>query len=233
MPRVLRSTCLLAVIGVALLLGACADLPSRTSAQATGPYTLLVVRRAWHVDVGWSAGELKSPLNTVAAQFPGLRYLLFGFGDRHYLLDHDHGSGGMLAALWPGGGLLLVTGLSNTPQQAFGADEVLEIGVSEQQLRDAQQFVWRSLADEDGTVKPLQVGPYDGSFFYATPLKYSAAHTCNTWAAEVLRAAHLPVRSRGVVFAGQLWRQAQVLARRASAQPSGVLAPSDSALPSR
>ncbi|MGH8231451.1 MAG: DUF2459 domain-containing protein [Steroidobacteraceae bacterium] len=229
MPSVPRATCLVVIIGAALLLAACSEAPARKS---DGPYTLYVVRRDWHVDVGFSAADLGPPLTMVAAQFSALRFLLFGFGDRHYLLDKDHGSGGMLAALWPGPGLLLVTGLANTPQQAFGRDEVIEIAVSAEQLRDAQQFVWRSLSAQDNAVRPLQVGPYDGSFFYATPLKYSAAHTCNTWAAEALRAAHLPVRTGGVVFAGQLWRQARHLGQAANADSPGAAMPTASALPS-
>jgi hypothetical protein len=45
------------------------------------------------------------------------------------------------------------------------------------------------------------------SLFFAAAPKYSAVHTCNTWAAEALRAAGLPIHSRGVVFASQLWSQ--------------------------
>lgn len=229
MPRVLRATCLVVAIGAGVLLGACAHAPLRKS---DGSYTLYVVRRNWHVDVGFSAADLNPPLTSVGSQFPALSYLLFGFGDRHYLLDKDRGFGGMLAALWPGDGLVLVTGLTNTPQQAFGQDQVIEIGVSGEQLRDAQQFVWGSLSEQDHAVLPLQAGPYEGSLFYATPLKYSGAHTCNTWAAEAVGAAYLPVRSRGVVFAGQLWRQVRPLAKLHNADPSGLARPVESALPS-
>jgi hypothetical protein len=229
MPPALRATCLVVIIITALLLGACSDAPARKS---EGPYTLYVVRRDWHVDVGFSAADLSPPLTRVGSQFSALRFLLFGFGDRHYLLHKDHGFGAMLAPLWPGRGLLLITDLTNTPQQAFGRDQVIEIAVSAEQLRDAQQFVWRSLSAQGDAVRPLQVGPYDGSFFYATPLKYSAAHTCNTWAAEALRAAHLSVRTRGVVFAGQLWRQARHLGHPLNADSTGAATASASGLPS-
>ena len=42
---------------------------------------------------------------------------------------------------------------------------------------------------------------------------YSAVHTCNTWAAETLRAGGLPVHAAGVIFAGQLWTQMSRLQR--------------------
>jgi hypothetical protein len=43
--------------------------------------------------------------------------------------------------------------------------------------------------------------------------KYSALHTCNTWASEVLRAAPLRTHRWGVLFAGQVWSQVRRLQR--------------------
>jgi hypothetical protein len=80
-------------------------------------------------------------------------------------------------------------------------------------------------------------GPYDESAYYGASARYSALHTCNTWAAEALRAAGLDVRTRFVVFAGQTWNQARKAQKRAHirittslcparpASPEGVLAP--------
>jgi hypothetical protein len=42
--------------------------------------------------------------------------------------------------------------------------------------------------------------------------RYSALYTCNTWAADTLRSAGLPVRSTMTLLAGQLWRQVTRLA---------------------
>jgi hypothetical protein len=198
-----------------------ADQDSHGSPQRSA--VIYVVRRAWHVDIGFAAAELQPPLAALRESLPGAHYVLFGFGDRHYLVDQDRGAGGMLAALWPGAGVLLVTGLSASAQDAFGAAHVIEIRVSASQAAAAQRFVWQSLAAPDqargdingdiqaDTVTPLRAGPYDGSLYYASPVRYSALHTCNTWAAQALRAAHLDVHSARVVFAGQLWIQARRL----------------------
>jgi hypothetical protein len=147
----------------------------------------------------------------VRADFPATRYLLFGFGDRHYLLDKDRGFGGMLAALWPGPGLVLVTSVATTLPAAFGDGNVIEISVTPAQAAEAQELVWQSLAATNGAIAPLLAGPYDDSLYYASSERYSALHTCNTWAAETLHAAHLAVHSEGIEFAGQVWRQAQRL----------------------
>jgi hypothetical protein len=216
MPRLLRATIATALLICGALLGACSAAPPRAvehdaRGSPDSAAVIYVVRRQWHVDIGFAAGDLQPPLAMLAAEFPGARTLLFGFGDRHYLLDQDRGVGGMLAALWPGAGVMLVTGLGASAQDAFGEGHVIELQVSVSQAAAAQRFVWQSLTAKKDAVTPLRVGPYDGSLYYASPQRYSALHTCNTWAAQALQAAQLKVHSAGVVFAGQLWSQARRL----------------------
>jgi Protein of unknown function (DUF2459) len=171
-----------------------------------------VVRRGWHVDVGMALTDLQPPLQMVAAAFPGSRYLLFGFGDRRYLVR----GGNLLAALWPGPGIILATSV-RTPQlgDAFGDENVIQLRLSTQQMRTLQGFIWATLLSHEGSVMPLAPGPYPGSAYYEAVQRYSALHTCNTWAAEALKSGELPVKSVGVEFAWQLWHQVQRLQGRA------------------
>ena len=192
-------------------------------AQMAHADTVYVVRRGWHIDVGFDVPELVAPLASVAREFPGARCLLFGFGDRRYLMAKHSHVPAMLGAIWPGEALVLVTGLTATPAEAFGQKQVIALDVSPSQSRELQAFVAHSLRTTDGSgfegsqgadgalgTGPFAVaapGPYSGSLFYSSDLKYSGVHTCNTWVAEGLRSAQLPVRSRGTLFARQLWRQ--------------------------
>lgn len=190
---------------------------------------IYVVRRGWHIDVGFAAADMQAPLNSVAAQFPGVRYLFFGFGDRHYLLAKNRNAPVLLGALWPGRGLILATALGSPPQEAFGATHVIALAVSQDQARRAQEFIWRSLDrqstedPEKNVVTPYAPGPYEGSLYFAAAPRYSAFHTCNTWAAQSLATAALPIRSSGVLFAGQLWSQVRRLEKeQATAIPRGA-----------
>ncbi len=183
---------------------------------------IYVVRRGWHIDVGFAAADIQPSLNSVAGQFPEMRYLFFGFGDRHYLLAKHRNTSVLLDALWPGRGMILATGLSSSPQEAFGTVHVAALAVSEEQARDAQAFIRRSLDEqsagrEGGALKPYRSGPYEGSLYFAATPRYSAFHTCNTWAAESLAAAGLPIHSAGVIFAGQLWVHVRRLEKKQSA----------------
>jgi hypothetical protein len=135
----------------------------------------------------------------------------------------------LLGALWPGPALLLVTGLKATPGEAFGAEQVIALAVTRPQLEAAQRYVWTSLVTHQGALSIYARGPYPGSLYYPAAQRYSALHTCNTWAAETLRAAALHVHHAGVLFAGQLWgqvRRLQAAPAAASAQLQGGLVPS-------
>jgi Protein of unknown function (DUF2459) len=208
-------------------------LPRHAAGDSSSSALIYVIKRKWHVDIGFGAPDVRPPLAALRAEFPGTQFLLFGFGDRHYLLDEDRGLRGALAALWPGPGVILVTGLATTLQTAFGADNVIEIPVTTAQLRLVQNFVWQSLSGQDSAVAPLRAGPYEGSLYYSSSQAYSAVHTCNTWAAQALQAAGLPVHSFGVELSGQLWIQAKRLGHRPDAGPTGSDLPPSRAEPSQ
>ena len=192
---------------------------------------IYLARRGWHVDIGFAAADLKSPLKSLLDEFPGAQYLFFGFGDRRYLLAKNRNAPVLLAALWPGRGMILATGLTSPPSAAFGAAHVVTLAVAARQASDAQDFVWYSMdkqaesgqQGESGQqtanrrVKSYGPGPYEGSLFFTATPNYSAFHTCNTWVAESLAVAALPIHSGGVIFAGQLWRQVRRLEKKQSA----------------
>ncbi len=73
--------------------------------------TIWVIGRGWHTEIGVEAGAIDPALSDVRAEFPGVRVLVFGFGERAYLLHREHDFGDMLAALVPGPGAILVTAL--------------------------------------------------------------------------------------------------------------------------
>jgi hypothetical protein len=200
----------LALSMLALSLAGCVAMPKSalpSSWQSTA--VIYLVRRSWHIDIGFSASDLDPPLKSMGAGFAGARFLLFGFGDRRYLQSKSKRVPNMLGALWPGQGLLLMTGLAGTPAQAFGTGEIITLPVSAQQLRAAQTAILASVALRDGAPISDGPGPYPGSAYWRAIQTYSAFHTCNTWAAETLKAASFPVRSTGVIFAAQLWEQAR------------------------
>ena len=208
----------LLTVAILTMLGGCCgslrDSPERPGSYRSSTSTVIyVVRRGWHIDIGFAAGDLSPPLASLSSRLPGARYLVFGFGDRQVLMNKDQGLPEKFAALWPGKGVVLLTGLTAPPMEAFGAGQVIALTVTAAQSRAAQAFVWNSLSKQYQSVDPSEAGPYPGSLYFRANSGYSGFHTCNTWAAEVLKAAGMPIRSTGTIFAWQLWTQVSKIDR--------------------
>jgi uncharacterized protein (TIGR02117 family) len=221
----------LAIALTAFALAACGTVPLRYTQLQGGtdagpPVVIYVIKRSWHTDIGFNAADLHLPLASLRPMLPEASYLLFGFGDRHYFMHQGESIATTIGAAWPGAGLVLMTGLTETPEQAFSAAGVTRLTLTATQARRLESFVWDTLATRDNAATALAAGPYDGSFYYASTTRYSGLHTCNTWTAEGLQAAGLPIRSFGVEFSGQVWRQVHKIRRQQNASRGGdVLQP--------
>ena len=110
-----------------------------------------------------------------------------------------------MRALSPGPAVMLVIGLSAAPVPSDNASAVY---ISRQGIARLLQWLWNELAkDAAGQPHRIAAGPYRQSLFYAATGSYDMTHTCNTWTAEALRVAGLPVRAAGVVFAEDITAQ--------------------------
>jgi hypothetical protein len=197
-----------------LVLPGCATVPRRhpqRAAAASASRWLYVVRRGWHVDIGLEVDALGPQLQPLAREFPGATYLVFGFGDRHYLLARKRGLSETFGALWPGDGLILLTALNAAPARAFPTGEVIALRVNQDQELAAEAFIRRSVDSAEADPRPYAPGPYAGSAFFLATQRYSALYTCNTWVAADLAAAGLPVHGPRVLLAGELWAEVRGL----------------------
>ncbi len=203
-------------------------MPQETAAPAVSTAQqpsadVYVLRRGRHTDLILPVAQLHGPLTAVAADFPGARYLTFGFGDRQYVLATHKNLAHLLLAPLPGAGLLLVTGLQDEPAEVYGAEHLVALPLQPQKIDAIAGFVWDSLQQDDkGAVPPYLPGQYPGNVYYPSKRVYYGLYTCNTWTAEALRSAGLPVRSFDVVFAAQVWDQVRVMAARTQAGGPGI-----------
>ena len=123
-------------------------------------------------------------------------------------MAQDFGLGDLLRAAVPGPAVMLVIPLETSPEAFFGASNVFLLHAPPDGTKRLSQFLWEYLViEENGTPGRIGTGPYPQSVFYASTGTYNLGHTCNTWTAEALRAAGLPVNAAGVVFAGQVLDQ--------------------------
>src|SRR5215472_12116770 len=192
------------------------ELAGCSGASPVEPYTgtasrtelLYVISGGWHTELGLPAGAISGPLAALKSEFPSARYLVFGWGARDYYMARNPGVADMLRALAPGPAVMLIVPLKMPPETFFGASNTLIVHVSRDGVERLSELLYNYLAaDEDRNPGCIGTGPYPESVFYASTGTYNLSHTCNTWTAEALYAAGLPVNAAGVVFAGQVLDQ--------------------------
>jgi len=169
---------------------------------------IFVISGGWHTELGLSLGAISGPLAALKPGFPGARYLVFGWGARDYYMANKADIGDLLRAAAPGPAVMLVIPLEIPAEAFFGASNVFVLPAAREGIQRLSEFVWDYLAvDKEGPPRRIGAGPYPQSVFYASTGTYNLGHTCNTWTAEALRVAGLPVSAAGVVFAGQVLDQ--------------------------
>jgi Protein of unknown function (DUF2459) len=210
------------IAGATATVGGCGATPNRVDATPVGGETVTVIDRGWHTDIALPTEALSGPVGSVVQEFPGARFLVFGFGDHAYYMSRDETFFGTLAALFPGPGVILVTALRASPADAFGADHVVTLRLSCAELESLSSFLRRALASSaDGAMQRLGDGPYPGSMFYASRESYDLFHDCNRWTLAALHSGGLLADPDGVIFAGQVMEQARrIAARQRQLQPS-------------
>ena len=194
------------------LLSGCASVP-RDASIPDGTARIYVVERAWHTDIGLPVDEVSGPLASLESGFPGIRFMVFGFGERAYYMAHDENSFTMLGALFPSRSAVLLTALNAAPDVAFADYRVVTLRLPQSGVDRIAAAIWQSLEQRDGAAVRLTDGPYLGSVFYAGSETYDAFNTCNTWTASLMRGAGFPVNTH-VLFADEVMRQAEQIAAR-------------------
>lgn len=208
-----RLAALVRPCAITLALAACA---APVALPPPGPVagSLAVAKRGWHTDVCLRREDAEARIAALARGFEDARFLCFGFGERDYMVEQDHGPLTMLSALLPSRATLVATALRDPPATAFGAANVASIGVSRAGLAGFQAFVLESLRT-DGAGQPVQLSEdayrHRDSVFYAATATYDGFYTCNTWTGDALRSAGVPVND-GALFAGDVMRQVRKLA---------------------
>ncbi|MGV0027707.1 TIGR02117 family protein [Phormidesmis priestleyi] len=124
------------------------------------------------------------------------RYLKFGWGDRDFYMNTPSWSevkitNVLRALLMPRNPTAMyVQGYTDLPQEK--GVEIKCVGVSQQEYSQLIDFIENSFQrDAKGAPIRIQDGANETSGFYEGTGHYSALKTCNTWAANGLRAANI------------------------------------------
>ena len=175
--------------------------------MAAGP-NIWVSETLIHTEIGVRVSDLRGKLAELARNFPDREVLTFGFGKRNYFLSSQPRIFATVFAPIPGLGAMEVGAHAGPPPGA------LMLAVSPDGLG-------RLLAALEGSfdVDLTPLSAQAGRQYFAASRLYTFAYTCNTWTAEMLATAGLPVRSGLVVTANGVMNQAVGGCREPSRQP--------------
>lgn len=181
-----------------LTLAGCAALPEAPACDLAAGPRIWLLDAGWHTEIGLPAAALP-PRHAEA--FPGAALIFLGFGKRHFMLAEAPGLAEFVAGPFPGEAALQLTGWPGPPAG------VLALPVTPAGLLGLVAALEASFAPGAPIIEARP-----GRRFHAAARGYHLGYTCNSWTAEMLAAAGMPVRPEGVVLARGVTAQAAALA---------------------
>ncbi len=177
---------------------------SAPTGSAERPHTIYVINHGWHAGIAIARSDLPAGLVPEAADFPGARFLEFGWGDRdYYTATQPTFLMALDAALTPSSAVMHVVGVADTPQQIYGERAVVPVALSSAELRLMIAQIDTEFARSTGD-RAAPIASDSAGRFYPAHGRFHLFNTCNTWAARMLAAAGLPLSPAGVVTADDL-----------------------------
>ena len=183
----------LVAVFLAILLAGCAAPPRPLPCDpglhpgATTELGVWLLDRGWHTELALPHTALDAALVALAGG-EGAAFVAFGFGKRDFVLAEGGDLAVLLAGPIPGPAVVEVT------RRAWLPEGAVWLPLNREGLAALRGFLAGSVADGDS--QPILRG--DGRRLHAAVRGYSLNFTCNTWVAEALAVAGLPVSADGV-----------------------------------
>ena len=171
--------------------------------------TVFVVHDSWHAAIVLRTNDLSNATLPELVDFADARFVEFSWGDKDYFPDPDSGfSMALKAAFWSSGSVLHLVGFNDDLRNFYPKAEIIELSLSPAATDRLVGFLSHSFLRPNlkGRAR-ASLGLYDYSRFYPSSRKFSLTNTCNTWVAQTLETAGLPISANRVITAGQLSEQ--------------------------
>jgi uncharacterized protein (TIGR02117 family) len=179
-------------------------------------YSVFIVHNRWHAAIILRKTDFTDPIMPELVDFPAARFIEFSWGDKDYFPDPASGIfGAIKAALWSGGSVMHLVGFADTVEHFYRGASITELRLSATAYRRMADYINETFAREKSSGRaPAAPGLFPYSRFYPASRSFSLLRTCNTWVAEALELAGLPISSGLVFTAGNL--QSQLVAAQAA-----------------
>lgn len=152
-----------------------------------------IVRHRWHTGIVIPAEQLGQPLAFLAQQFPDARWFEIGWGDREFYREPDSTWLIIRSLFWPTASVLHVVGLEK-PAPELPHGDLLTLRLSPAQMARLRRAIAADFRRRRGETLRIEPGLYGDSWFYEAHGHFWFVRTCNTWTAQRLEGAGVPLR---------------------------------------
>jgi uncharacterized protein (TIGR02117 family) len=179
------------------------------AAQDVNCQKVFVVYDSWHAALVLRKSDISERTVPELIDFPTAEMIEFSWGDQDYFPDPDSGVlAALKAAFWSKGSVLHLVGFNGNTRDVYRSAEISEMSLSKDAFVRLIAFIAAEFARADPALpgKP-RPGLFAYSRFYGARSKFSFARTCNTWVAEALSHAGVPIHAASVITASNLASQ--------------------------
>jgi uncharacterized protein (TIGR02117 family) len=173
-----------------------------------------VVSQGWHAEIGIPVEELSPKLAFYRKVFPGARVIMFGYGKKTFFTAPPQTFSEYVLGPFPGTAVIHAVGLRVAADKAYPPEATVTLMLPADGKQALSAYIWNDLS-KDAAGKPQIVAPstHPDGLFYAANSRYNLLHTCNSWTADALHAAGLPVSTSAVMFSGQVMNRVKKAAQ--------------------
>ena len=211
MKNILVVTVYVPLLLLFLAIHSFAEAVAEARAQAAGANsrTAYLVHNDWHAAIVVRAADVSIGRLPELGDFAQAEYLEISWGDAEYFPAPDAGVFAALkAAFWSSGSVIHIVGFSGSIEKAYPGAEIIDLALADDDFQKLIRFVSDDFfRPAPATSAKAAPGLFSNSRFYPAKSKFSALRTCNTWIAEALRAAGLPLNPWTIITAGRLAQQ--------------------------
>jgi uncharacterized protein (TIGR02117 family) len=170
---------------------------------------VVVVHDSWHAAIVLRRADITHDSLPELVDFPDAEFIEFSWGDKDYFPNPDAGVfTGIKAAFWSSGSVLHLVGFSGNPKSFYRSEELVELRLTTNAHGRLLDYISRTFFRPPPRDRAeASAGLFTYSRFYPATHKFSLLKTCNTWVAEALKSAGLPISPGHVMTADSLATQ--------------------------
>jgi uncharacterized protein (TIGR02117 family) len=170
---------------------------------------VFIIYDSWHAGIVLRKTDIAPHALPELVDFPEAEFIEFSWGDKDYFPDPNAGVfSAIRAAFWSSGSVLHVVGFSADVRSFYPSGELVELRLTTDAYARLLEYISHTFSrPAPGGRAQSSPGLVEYSRFYPATRKFSLLKTCNTWVAEALQSAGLPIAPGQVMTADSLGAQ--------------------------